>query len=214
MPRLPKGSAHARRAIAAQAAKIIAEDGMADYGAAKRKAARQLGFRESDGLPDNDEVEQALRTYQTLFQNDEQRDRLIDMRKVALGLMREFAAHQPCLAGATWSGTATRGSPIEIDLFTEDQKSLEMLMINRGSPFSTTDRPHFSRTLQSRVPVFRFTEEGYDVRLSVFNRTDERQALKPDAAGKTERGTTENVRALLDQGTEDDIVERFLSAIR
>ena len=214
MPRQPKGSAHARRAIAAQAAKIIAEDGLADYGAAKRKAARQLGFRESDGLPDNGEVEEALRTYQTLFQNDEQRDRLIDMRKVALGLMREFAIHHPCLAGATWSGTATRGAPIDIDLFTDDQKSLEMLMINRGGPFTTTDRPHFSRTLQSRVPVFRFTEEGYDVRLSVFSRTDERQALKPDAFGGSERGTAENVRALVEQGTEGDIVERFLSSIR
>ena len=214
MLRQPKGSAHARRAIAAQAARLIAEDGLPDYGAAKRKAARQLGFRESDGLPDNGEVEEALRTYQTLFQNDEQRDRLIDMRKVALGLMREFAAHYPCLAGATWNGTASRGAPIDIDLFTDEQKALEMLMINRGTPFTTTDRPHFSRTLQSRVPVFRFTEEGYDVRLSVFSRADERQALKPDAAGKAERGTVENVAALLEQGAGGDVVERFLSSIR
>ncbi len=214
MPRQPKGSVHARRAIAAQAAKIIAEDGLADYGAAKRKAARQLGFRESDGLPDNGEVEESLRTYQTLFQNDEQRDRLMDMRNVALGLMREFAAHHPCLAGATWNGTATRGAPIDIDLFTDEQKALEMLMINRGTPFTTTDRPHFSRTLQTRVPVFRFAAEGYDVRLSVFSRADERQAFKPDASGGAERGAAESVSALLEQDAEGDVVERFLSSIR
>ena len=87
-------------------------------------------------------------------------------------------------------------------------------MINRGAPFTTTDRPHFSRTLQSRVPVFRFTEEGYDARLSVFSRTDERQALKPDASGESERGTVDNVVALLEQGAGGNVVERFLSSIR
>jgi hypothetical protein len=212
MPRQPKGSAHARRAIAAQAARLIAEDGLADYGAAKRKAARQLGFRESDGLPDNGEVEEALRTYQTLFQNDEQRDRLADMRNVALGVMEEFAAYHPSLAGAAWNGTATRGAPIDIDLFTDEQKPLEMLMINRASPFTTTDRPHFNKALQSRIPVFRFIEDGYDIRLSIFARADERMGFKPDANGQAERGTAADIRALLEH--DDDPVARFLGDIR
>ena len=213
MPRQPKGSAHARRAIAAQAARLIAEDGLGDYGTAKRKAARQLGFRDSDGLPDNDEVEEALRSYQTLFQNDEQRDRLNDMRSVALDLLDEFSTHRACLAGATWSGTATRGAPIDIDLFSDEQKALELLMINRGHPFTTTDRPHFNKALQSRVPVFRFTEGGYDIRLSVFGRADERPAFKPDQNGRAERGSAADVRALLEQEN-DDPVARFLGDIR
>lgn len=212
MAKPPKGSAHARRAIAAQAARLIAEDGLADFGAAKRKAARQLGFRESDGLPDNGEVEEALRAYQTLFQNDEQRARLTDMRRVALALMEEFSAFRPCLAGATWNGTATRGGAIDIDLFTDEQKPLELLMINRGSPFTTIDRPHFNKSLHWRVPVFRFTADGYDVRLSVFGRADERQAFKADAYGQAERGTPADVRALLDP--QDDPVARFLGSIR
>lgn len=212
MPRQPKGSAHARRAIAAQAARLIAEDGLADYGAAKRKAARQLGFRESDGLPDNGEVEEALRTYQTLFQNDEQRDRLADMRDVALDLLDEFAAFRACLGGATWNGTATRGAPIDIDLFTDEQKPLELLMINRGTSFTTTDRPHFNKALSSRIPVYRFTESGYDIRLSGFGRADERMAFKPDANGQAERGTVADVRALLER--DDDPVARFLGDIR
>ena len=65
-----------RRRIAHAAARILAENGALDYGSAKRKAARQLGVPESGSLPDNQQVEDALRSYQSLFQADETRSLL------------------------------------------------------------------------------------------------------------------------------------------
>jgi hypothetical protein len=62
-----------RREIAALAARLIAEDGINDYGLAKRKAARQLGAINADELPNNAEIEAEVRTYQAVFQDDEQR---------------------------------------------------------------------------------------------------------------------------------------------
>ena len=62
-----------RERIAQLAARLIAEDGMQDYGMAKRKAARQLGAPDSHSLPNNSEVEQALREYQALYQKEEHR---------------------------------------------------------------------------------------------------------------------------------------------
>ena len=50
-----------RRRIAHVAARILAEDGSLDYGSAKRKAARQLGAPDSDNLPDNQQIDEALR---------------------------------------------------------------------------------------------------------------------------------------------------------
>jgi broad specificity phosphatase PhoE len=68
-------SSHARRAIASAAARLMAEHGIADYGMAKRKAARSLGVGEGEALPTNEEIEAELRAWQSLYQEDEQRER-------------------------------------------------------------------------------------------------------------------------------------------
>ena len=60
-----------RRQIAYIAARMMAEDGIADYGTAKTKAARQAGLADSAQLPDNHEIEEALREYQGLYQSDD-----------------------------------------------------------------------------------------------------------------------------------------------
>jgi hypothetical protein len=57
-----------RRHIAYIAARMIAEDGIADYATAKQKAARQAGLADMNLLPDNQEIEEALREYQGLYQ--------------------------------------------------------------------------------------------------------------------------------------------------
>ena len=49
-----------RREIAALAARMMAEDGVQDYGFAKRKAARQMGATDADSLPTNAEIEAEL----------------------------------------------------------------------------------------------------------------------------------------------------------
>ena len=76
-------SGHLRQEIAAVAARMMAEDGIQDFGFAKRKAARQLGATETDTLPTNLEVEAALREYQSIYQDDEHAERLFAMRIVA-----------------------------------------------------------------------------------------------------------------------------------
>lgn len=209
-----KGPAHARRAIAAQAARLIAEDGVAEFGAAKRKAARQLGFRESDGLPDNDEVEHALRAYQLLYQRDEQRERLCDLRSTALDVMRELQAFNPYLTGPAWNGTATRGAGIDISLFTDAQKQLEFELINRGVTFAVAERAHFNKALARLLPVLSFSHQDTEVHLIVYSLADERGALAADDRGRTARGGITEVELLIDADDSENTVDRFLSAIR
>ena len=85
MPREAKHKQHQMRTrIAAAAARIMAEDGVEDFALAKRKAARQLGAEDTQALPKNDEVEFELRTYQSLYQGEEQRERIQDLRSEAL----------------------------------------------------------------------------------------------------------------------------------
>src|SRR5471032_1964929 len=72
--------ANLRRHIAYIAARMMAEDGIADYGTAKTKAARQAGLADSALLPDNQEIEEALREYQGLYQKDDQPAQLRRLR--------------------------------------------------------------------------------------------------------------------------------------
>ena len=93
-PAVPHRS-NLRREIAALAARMIAEDGITDYGFAKRKAARQLGAVNADELPNNAEIEAEVRTYLAVFQDDEHLERQQAMRIAAAEIMRELEAFRP-----------------------------------------------------------------------------------------------------------------------
>src|SRR2546421_12400214 len=103
-----------RARIAAAAARLTAEDGIDASALAKRKAARQLGASDTQALPANDEVEAELRAYRALYQADEHKQRITELRRVALAAMRAFAPFHPYLTGPVLKGTA--GPYAEIDL--------------------------------------------------------------------------------------------------
>ena len=100
-----------RGRIAHLAARMIAEDGISDYGLAKRKAARQAGAPDSRNLPTNLEIEDALRAYQALYQADEQPERLQqsapDWRCEMMRLLEPFNPHLTG-TGAVGQRRATR----------------------------------------------------------------------------------------------------------
>ena len=132
-------SAQLRRSIASTAARLMAEGGMSDYGSAKRKAARQLGAGGGDALPSNDEIETELRSYQSIFQGDEQHDRVRELRTTALEVMKLLITFHPCLRGAVLDGTATRYAPIELDLFADSSKDVEIFLLSNDISYSSTD---------------------------------------------------------------------------
>ncbi len=130
-PAVPHRS-NLRREIAALAARMIAEDGITDYGFAKRKAARQLGAINADELPNNAEIEAEVRTYLAVFQDEEHLERQHVMRLAAIEVMRELEAFRPYLTGAVLEGTAGRYSEVEIDLFPESAKEVEIFFLNQN----------------------------------------------------------------------------------
>src|SRR5258706_13108305 len=72
-----------RRHLAYIAARMMAEDGITDFATAKTKAARQAGLGEANLLPDNHEIEAALREYQGLYQKEKQPGQMRRLREVA-----------------------------------------------------------------------------------------------------------------------------------
>jgi len=121
-----------RRRIAHSAARMLAEDGSLDYGSAKRKAARQLGAPDSRNLPDNQEIDEALRSYQALYQADEISERLALMKQTALEYMEMLSEFDPHLTGSVLNGTAGRHSDINLQLFTDHEKDVEFLLMRKA----------------------------------------------------------------------------------
>lgn len=135
-------SSHLRREIAALAARLMAEEGIGDYGFAKRKAARQLGVRDAEPLPANAEVEVELRAWLALYQDDEQPERIALMRGAALDLMQRVASFRPYLVGAVADGTAGRYAQIDLELHPDSAKDVEIFFLGENIDYQHRSSRH------------------------------------------------------------------------
>jgi hypothetical protein len=194
--------------IAAAAAQRVVEQGL-EYGAAKRKAARDLGRRTArrGELPDNEAVEDEVRAYLDLFCADTQPAELAAMREVALAWMDRLAGFRPHLSGAVWRGTATRLSAVHIDLYCDDAKSAEIALVNQRIDFDTgsLDRPGAEPLVVLTVSsASAALGEPVTVHLLVRDFDELRGALKPDARGRSWRGDTAALRRLLADAAQGD----------
>lgn len=124
-----------REQLAHQAARIIAEEGIADFAFAKRKAAKQLGAADTQHLPSNDEVEIALHSYRALYQSDSHPDILRELREEALAAMQMFAEFNPYLTGSVLSGSAGEDSDINLMLFSDDAKAVLLSLLKNNIDF-------------------------------------------------------------------------------
>ncbi|HUL55631.1 MAG TPA: hypothetical protein VLT60_01445 [Usitatibacter sp.] len=188
-----------RRQLAYMAARLMAEDGVADYGTAKTKAARQAGLVDAKLLPDNQEIEEALREYQGLYQKDEQPARLRRLREVAVKVMREFGDFRPALVGSVLSGTAGLHSDVNLQLFTDDPKSLTLFLVNRRYRFEEGSRRIRRGERLDEVPQICLDVDDVTVTLTVLDRDDERTPLRTraEAGDAPSRARLAEVEALL-----------------
>ena len=185
--------------IAAAAARLIVEEGL-EYGPAKQRAARDLGFGTRGALlPANDEVEDEVRAYLELFESASQPAELAELRRIAAHWMARLLPFRPHLTGAVWRGTATRRSSVHIDLYCDDAKAAELALIDMRVDYDTSsiDRPRgeplsvlevFSRSAVLDVPVH--------VAMTVRDYDDLRGALVRDGRGRTVRGDLAALSAL------------------
>lgn len=190
-----------RERIAAAAARIMAEEGIDDYALAKRKAARRIGAPETAALPGNDEVEAQLREYLALYQADEHPARIAELRRAALEAMRAFERFSPYLTGPVLEGLAGPYAQIELQLFPESTKEVEIFLLDRGLPYEATDERRYTGDRPRAVAVIELDWEGLPLRLSVFDPRDERAAVKSTPAGRVApRAGIAEVRHLVERG--------------
>ena len=149
-----------REQLAHQAAKLMAEDGITDHAFAKRKAARQLGAADTQHLPSNQEVDDALHSYRALYQHDSHPDILRQLREEALATMRLLAEFHPYLTGSILSGTAGAQSDINLMLFSDDAKAVLLFLLKRNIEFEDGEWKVRVGGHEESVPSYTLTSES------------------------------------------------------
>lgn len=188
-----------RLRIAAAAARIMAEDGIDNFALAKRKAARQLGAGDERSLPTNDEIETELQAYRAIYQAGEHPARTAELRRVALDAMQLLARFRPYLTGAVLKGIAGRYAEIDLQLFPESAKEVEIFLLDRGIPYTSSEVRRYSGDRARAVAQLSLTWQDTPLRVSVFDPRDERLSLKVTPGGKVlERADIGEVSALLE----------------
>ncbi len=123
-----------REQLAHHAAKLMAE-GINDYAYAKRKAAKQLGAEDTQHLPSDQEVRDALHSYRALYQHDTHPIILQQLRTEALSAMELLSEFRPYLTGSVLSGTAGEYSDINLMLFSDDAKAVLLFLLRHKLDF-------------------------------------------------------------------------------
>jgi len=199
-----------RAQVAAVAARLIAQDG-ADYASAKRKAAQQvLGERHTVAnlLPDDLQIEEAVRQYQALFMGQTQPARLLALRRAALQVMEALEAFAPYLTGAVLNGSAGEHDDIHLQLFADSAKEVEIFLLNRNVNIEISETPHFKGPRHDPVETVSFLWHGEGVHAKLYEKHDLRGALKPRPDGRLQRADAAALRVLLDAAdAQPDIIE-------
>ena len=188
-----------RAEIALVAARMIAQDG-ADYGTARRKAARQvLGVDQPkpNMMPDDVQIEDEVRKYQALFGGAAHAERLLHLRETALAVMEALSDFNPYVTGAVLNGTAGEHDDIHLQLFADSAKEVQIYLLNRNVNIEISETPHFKGGRHAPVETVSFPWMKEMVHAELYEYQDLRGALKPRADGRRQRLDAAGLRALI-----------------
>jgi hypothetical protein len=195
------GFDRARHVLAQEAARIIVEQGIQDYRAAKIKAAERLGMSARGALPGNGEIERAVGEHLKLFGRESHLDLLRVLRRAALSAMELLSPFGPRLVGPVLHGTAASNSAINLHVFSDNFELVAMKLQE-----SRVDYRLYERRLKSRRDCaetfggFRFIHEETPVEATVFPVDGVRQApISPIDGKPMRRADARAVRDLLDE---------------
>lgn len=193
-------NAQQRILLAQAAARLMAESGQRDFSAAKRKAAEQLGIHQRRNLPDNDEIETALREYLQLFHHHSQNQQLHQLRQTALKAMSLLAPFSPRLVGSVLSGSADQHTPINLHLYAESSEQLAIFLMEHNIPFNQSEqRIRYAGGGEEQRPLFSFFAGENALKLTIFPLNGQRQApLSPIDGRPMQRASRIELEQLLE----------------
>lgn len=206
-----------RLRIAQEAARLMSEHGIRDFHHAKLKAAERLGILDTQALPRNLEIEDALREHQRLFLGESQPKSLRQRREAAVEAMRFLSAFEPRLVGAVLEGTADIHSAVCLHVFSDDPDAVGRYLFDNGVPIEMQARRlRTTREEQAEFPVLLFAADELPFDLTVLPRDALRQAPLDRRSDDTpmRRATLTQVEMLLAENDDDAFEQRLAAALR
>ena len=165
-----------RLIVARRAAEVIMEEGITDYLFAKKKAAKYLGLLPSENLPSNQEIDDALKEYQNIFQEQVDSEIISKIKKEALNTMILFEDFNPHLTGQLLEGLIPKFPKIQINLFTDNIKEVEYTLLNNNIAFDIKDTIYQEKLSKKKstktVPAFILEGLWFPIELKVYFEND------------------------------------------
>jgi hypothetical protein len=166
-----------RAQLAEEAARLIVENGIEDFGLAKRKAAARLGVAGAGALPSNAQIHASVSERQRIFEPAMHDRRLVKLRRLAAEVMELLEPFRPRLVGAVLLGTATINSSIELHVFADAPESVAAMLERDGIALRDCQRRfRFGGQRGGQFPGFAFARQGERVEVITF---PERGAHEP-----------------------------------
>jgi AcrR family transcriptional regulator len=191
-----------REQLAEEAARVMAEHGIDDFGLAKRKAAARLGLVDAGRLPTNAEIQQRFVERQRLFDPEAQQERVAKLRRVAAQVMEPLAPFRPKLVGAVLAGAVTPASAVELHVFSDAPEHVVLELTRCGYRASDSARRYrFGDAHAPQIPGFKLYCDGEEVLVMVFSERGAHHApLSPVDGRPMRRASRAAVLALLAAG--------------
>ena len=145
--------------IAREAATLLYFGFEKEYKQAKLKAAQTFGIH---FLPTNLEVALELDKIAEENEGPARKERLIQMRKEALKIMKIFKTYCPLLIGSVWRGTIRQGSDIDIALYHDAPDEIVNLL--KAKDFQTSKTEWTTVTKRGR------TEISFHIHIETLNK--------------------------------------------
>ena len=165
-----------RLIVARRAAEVIMEEGITDYLFAKKKAAKSLGLLTNDNLPSNQEIDNALKEYQNIFQEVVDSEIISKIKEEALNTMLLFEDFNPHLTGQLLEGLIPKFPKIQINLFTDNIKEVEYTLLNNNIAFDVRDTIYQEKLSKKKstktIPAFILEGAWFPIELKVYFEND------------------------------------------
>lgn len=176
-----------RELIAQECARIMLDEGVRDYAAAKRKAGQRLLVDGRTNLPSNAEIEAAMLERRRLFADENELAELQELREAALKAMGRLENFEPRLVGAVLKGTAGAGARAALHVFADTPEDLLFALMERGLRYREAERVQRVAGVQQNLPSVLLRIGAVEVEVVVFPQDGLRQAPPSPVDGRPMR---------------------------
>lgn len=202
-----------RRQIAFDAARAMYHRQESEYHRAKMKAAERIcrGWVKPADLPSNAEIQQEIQALARLHEGTARTDNLLQMRLVALRVMRLLKRFRPRLIGSVMTGNVRQGSDIDIHLFSDSVDAIT-LTLDEQMLFYDVVRKRVRKHDEERIFTHIHLRDTYPVELTVYAADLAHYVFKSSITGKAiERASIAELEQLMAEQYPDVRIDESLA---